>query len=294
LVLAELLAFGTALLEGRTDSPRADALLLLAHATGRTREWMLAHDDAPISPQQETQFSALCDRRAGGVPIAYLLGSAEFYGRQFVVNEDVLVPRPETEHLIDEALRFVKRRTAQGAGNLTLVDVGLGSGAIACTIAAETNLRIYGTEISPAALAVAQENAKRLGVAGRCRFWLGPLTLPVPFCDFDVVIANLPYIPTRDLPKRPDPASFEPRLALDGGRDGLLHYRKLLRELPARLTAGSLALLECAPPTAEKLANLVCLALPSFAVSIGYDYAGLARYIKANDSRSRIQHRRLI
>jgi release factor glutamine methyltransferase len=217
----------------------------------------------------------LCARRAAGVPIAYLLGSAYFYGREFTVNETVLVPRPETERIVDEALAFIGDRAVR------VLDVGTGCGDIACTIAAESRAFVDATDSSPGAIELAVENARRLGVGASCQFHQGNLTEPVRGLRFDLVIANLPYIPTADLPKPPDPVSYEPREALDGGPDGLDLYRALLRDLPARIHPGGLILLEAAPPTIPQLATLVGGSFPNCAISVGSDYSGLARYVKA-------------
>lgn len=246
---------------------------------GGGRGRILAHDDAPARAEQIETLRALCNRRAAGVPVAYLLGVAEFYGREFVVNEGVLVPRPESEHLVDEALRFIR-------GAMRVLDVGTGCGAIACTIAAETSATIEATDISRRAIEIANENACRLGVDGRCRFHHGDLAEPVRDYRFDVIIANLPYIPTAVLPKAPDPASFEPRESLDGGPDGLTLYRRLLSQLPPLLNPGALVLLEAAPPTIDKLATIVRSTFPHFTISVVPDYAGLARYVKAHDGLS--------
>jgi release factor glutamine methyltransferase len=248
--------------------------LLLARVLGRGRAWITAHGECTISQAQAQAFEQLCGRRRTGVPIAYLLGSAEFYGREFAVNETVLVPRPETEHLIDEALRFIR-------SGMHVLDVGTGCGAIACTIAAETRAYVDGTDSSSSAIATAKQNARRLGLAQRCRFYHGDLAEPVRARRYNAVIANLPYVPTPDLPRPPDSVFFEPREALDGGPDGQAHYRKLLPALPALLRGEALILLEAAPPTIFQLAEMVRIALPGFDVSVGNDYAGLARYVRA-------------
>lgn len=284
--IAALLSREIAALGKSSPSPRADAAILLAHAIERPREWLVANGEAEVPARDADRFRSLCERRRNGVPVAYLTGSAWFYGREFVVNESVLVPRPETEHLIDEALEFIKNHNGKGPGEQTSVlDIGLGSGAIACTIAAETGLTVDGTEISRSALTVAKKNAVRLGITKRCRFWFGALAQPVGLRTFDLVIANLPYVPTANLPANPEPASFEPAVALDGGPDGLSHYRKLLFELPTLLNPKSLILLECAPPTIKNLAELIRTSLPGFVIEECSDYAGLPRYVKALDRR---------
>ncbi len=196
----------------------------------RPRSWIVAHGGDSSPADDAAQFFALCERRAAGRPLAYVLGSAGFYGREFIVNESVLVPRPETEHLVDDAIAFIKEMPRDHVP--AVLDLGTGSGAIACTIAAETPARVDAIDISAAALDVARENARRLNVADRCRFISGDLIAPVKTERYDVVIANLPYMPTADIPNAPDPLSFEPRLALDGGRDGLTVYARLLPGLP--------------------------------------------------------------
>jgi release factor glutamine methyltransferase len=281
--VAQTLARGIVALAKNGDSPRADAMVLLAHVLGRDRAWVAAHGEAFLSKPQSEKFSALCDVRAHGTPMAYILGFAGFYGREFAVNEHVLVPRPETEHLVDEALAFIKARINPNLPKqfVTALDVGVGSGAIACTIAAENaNVFVEGTDTSSAALKIAQHNARRLNVITRCRFHYGSLAMPVGDRTFDVVVANLPYIPTADVPQPPHPAGYEPREALDGGADGLDAYRKFLPSAPSLLKPGGLLLLEAAPPTIDGLALLVGQAFPRIDFEVAEDYAGLARYVK--------------
>ncbi len=248
------------------------------------------------------RVEALLARCAAGEPVAYLIGEAWFYGRPFEVSPAVLIPRPETEHLIDEALQHLRRYA-----NPTVLDVGTGSGAIACTIAAElSNATVHATERSPQAYEVALRNADALdlrpchperserssrsrgsGEGRRLRLELADLLPADETLCFDCVVANLPYIPTAQIPAAPDPVSFEPREALDGGPDGLREYRRLLKMLPPRLSLGGLVLLEAAPPTIEALAELAAKAFALADISIGNDYAGLPRYVrveKANEA----------
>ncbi len=268
-------------LRATSDSPRADAQLLLAHALGTSRDWLVAHTDARMDPVLGERFEGYVRRRSCGEPVAYILQAAWFYGREFTVGPAVLVPRPETEHLIDEALAHL--RGAPGKSP-RLLDIGSGSGAIACTLAAELQgAEVTGTEISPTALDIACENARRLGVASRCEFILGDLAVPVRGRRFDAVLANLPYVPTAQIAPAPDPVSFEPRLALDGGADGLDLYRRLLPGLAASLQPGGLVLLEAAPASMAALAALASDAFPNGTVSIGSDYAGLERFIRVRE-----------
>jgi release factor glutamine methyltransferase len=275
--ISSALREGIAVLSESSGSARADAFILLAHVLGQPREWIVAHGEAKLSDADAARFVDLCDRRRDGEPVPYITGRAWFYGREFIVDESVLIPRPETEHLVDEAVDFMRSRAGVGR----VLDVGTGSGAIACSVAAETAALVDGTDLSPEAVGIARLNAQRIGVGDRCRFRQGDLATPVSDRRYDLVLANLPYVPTGDLPEAPEPASFEPRVALDGGSDGLAGYRRLLPRLPALLDAKALILFEAAPPT---IAHLVCLArdaLPGYTITIGHDYAGLARYLKA-------------
>jgi release factor glutamine methyltransferase len=281
--VGQTLARGIVSLAKTSESPRTDALLLLARVLGREREWIVAHGETFISKSQGEKFTSLCETRGDGTPLAYILGTAGFYGREFAVNDKVLVPRPETEHLIDEALDFIRTRVNPDLPKhfVTALDVGVGSGAIACTIAAESaNVFVEGTDTSAPALKVAEHNARRLNVFQRCRFHFGSYGAPVGDRTFDVVLANLPYLPTADIPAAPNPLAFEPREALDGGPDGLAPYRRFLPSAPALLKPGGMLLLEAAPPVMEALQALVQDAFPGLPVEIGEDFSGLARFVK--------------
>ncbi len=279
MTIADALARGTGLLERSSESPRADALLLLERVLERPRSWIVAHGQDRTAASDASRFFELCERRAAGRPLAYVLGSAGFYGREFIVDEAVLVPRPETEHLVDDAIAFIKQMPRDRTP--AVLDLGTGSGAIACTIASETPARVDAVDISAAALNVARENARHLNVADRCRFICGDLTAPVKAERYDVVIANLPYVPSGDIPNGPDPLSFEPRLALDGGADGLALYGRLLPALPEILNPRALVLLEAAPPTIPALSHLTATTLKDYVIESCSDYAGLERYVRA-------------
>lgn len=212
---------------------------------------------------------------AVGVPQAYVTGWKGFYRREFAVNEHVLVPRPETEHLIEDALEFMR-----ATGRRRVLDVGTGSGAIACTIASEVSDAIVtASDVSLRALVVAARNAARLGVTGRCTFALADIA-PEGADGYDLIVANLPYIPSADVPQKPDPVGFEPRLATDGGADGLEEYRKLLSRAPGLARSGALLLMEAAPPTIAGLLALAREAFPGTAISVHRDYARLERYVR--------------
>jgi len=258
-----------------SGSPYADARLLLTHVVGHDAAWLLAHAERAVTRAQNERFGALIAARQRGVPVAYLTGEAGFYGRRFEVTPDVLVPRPETEHLVEGAIERVR---AQGAA--TVADIGTGSGAIACTLAAECpDAHVYASDISAAAVDLAKRNASGHGVGNRCTFLIGDLGEPFAPRRFDGIVANLPYVPTGEIPSLPAALAHEPRCALDGGADGLAPYRRLLSALPALVKRGSWAFLEAGPGTLGPLRSLVSGAFPNASIQTGRDYAGLERFV---------------
>ncbi|HTV73679.1 MAG TPA: peptide chain release factor N(5)-glutamine methyltransferase [Candidatus Acidoferrales bacterium] len=272
----ETLRRAVATLRGATPTPSLDAQLLLAHAALRDRAWLLGHAREPVSRELTATFAAFTERRLKGEPVAYIVGSAGFFGREFIVGPDVLVPRPETEHIVEAACAAVRLQR-----NPRVADVGTGSGAIAVTLALELrSVPVYATEISAAALAVARNNAIRHGVADRVVFLEGNLAEPLePHLPFSCVVANLPYVRTAEVPIIPHPVGFEPRVAVDGGPDGLALYRRLLDQLPPLLAPGASCFFEAAPDTIEPLSELVERALRGAHIEIGEDYGGLERFI---------------
>ena len=277
------LARGMLLLAKSTETPRTDAQLLLAFTLGREREWLISHGESFLSRTQAEKFVTLCEKRATGLPVAYITGFAGFFGHEFSVNEHVLIPRPESELLVEEAIEHLRARIDPQSISrqlFTAFEAGVGSGAIACSIAAEfPNLIVDGTDLSLNALKVAEYNARRLNVQGRCKFHYADIVKPNDEKSYDLVVANLPYIPTAHVPQKPDPVGFEPRVALDGGPDGLTQYRKLLAVLPRLLRPGALLLMEAAPPTIEVLRLLTVAALPDAQCELRSDLAGLPRYL---------------
>jgi release factor glutamine methyltransferase len=208
-----------------------------------------------LSPEQEKVFWRLIERRAGGEPLAYITGRREFMGLDFMVNRSVLVPRPETELLVEKAIEILKSKGGSGSKPYpgpVAVDVGTGCGAIAVSIAANLDAAVvYATDISPAALEVAGQNAVRHGVERRVIFRQGDLLEPladIPGFRADLVAANLPYVPSSELPGlMVDVREYEPHLALDGGEDGLDHYRRLAATVQGFLRKRGHLLVEIAP-----------------------------------------------
>ena len=251
-----------------SESARLDAELLLGHVLGVGRTTLLAEPETQVSGDQAAAFEGLIERRARGVPVAYLRGLKEFYGLVLSVDERALIPRPETETVVDRALELIADRLTgaprpDGTKPLVVWDVGTGSGAISVALAVECRRRGYGedvtfraTDISPDALALATENAVAHGVADRISLALADVT-DLPGAEpADLLTANLPYITSDEVPQLPVAASYEPPVAFDGGLDGLTFVRRLIDELPGALAAGGVALLEIGSDQADAVTAL--------------------------------------
>jgi release factor glutamine methyltransferase len=253
-------------------APALDADVLLAHALAIPKESLVAHPEVELTAAEALRYEALIERRAAGVPVAYLRGFKEFYGLRFAVDERVLVPRPETEILVDAV------RSHAAGRPLTVVDVGTGSGAIAVALAVtEPQLRVIATDVSANALAVAQANA--IANAARIEFRVGDLLAPI-HGPVDVVAANLPYLRDEDLGDvTGDRASLahEPRLATVAGEDGLVLVRRAISDLPRVLVPDGAAFFECDPPQVAAISGLLA---PLGTVDVLRDLAGLDRVVR--------------
>lgn len=280
MTIGEALRDAAVRLEPVGGSGRLDAAFLLAHAGGVTRQEMIAHRERELAPDVAARFEELVARRERGEPLPYITGEAGFYGRMFGVDARVLVPRPETELLIEWAVRHLKAIGREGG---SAADVGTGSGAIAVTLACELpDLDVYASDVSQGALSVARRNAARNNVFQHVTFLHGDLDAALlRYAPFDCLVANLPYVPTAEVPAAPDPVSFEPRLATDGGEDGLDLYRRLAPALPRLVKARGIAILEAAPVNTAALEVLVRDALPGAGVETIRDYADLERFVVA-------------
>ena len=259
---AALVASGTADL---------DAQVLLAHVLGCERAFLFAHPEASLDFQTSMQFQSLLQRRASGEPIAYILGQQGFYDLELKVTPSVLVPRPETELLLEEALQL----TADSPG-ATVADIGTGSGALAVTLARHRpQCTVYATEISADALEVARDNAREH--CARVSFFRGHLAQPLTERGIkaDLLMANLPYIASEELDTLPV-SRWEPRQALDGGPDGLAYIRTLLQQAPRVCRAGAYVLLEIGADQGAAVSRLI-LDLLGADCCVLKDYAGLDR-----------------
>lgn len=263
------------------ESSRLDAELLVAHALGLRRLDLYLRFDQPLVGDELTAVRALVERRRRLEPVAYILGTREFYGRSFAVDRRVLIPRPETEGVIEAALALLPA-PADGV-TLRALDLCTGSGCIAITLAAERpDLTVDAVELSEAAAAVARANAERLGVADRVRVLVGSLYKPLaPDARYAVIVSNPPYIPTAEVETlMPDVSEYEPRLALDGGDDGAAVLRPLFAGAPRHLAAGAAAVVEIGYGQAA-LAQSIARAAGFTDVSARLDLARIERVVVA-------------
>lgn len=231
------------------EQPRLEAEVLLAGALATERVRLYIDFDRPLEPEELTRYRELVRRRAAGEPTAYLIGEKEFMALSLVVTPEVLIPRPETEQLVEVALDFIRRRRTGGRPCRLLADIGTGSGAIAVAVAcACPELRVLAVDISPGALAVAARNRARHQLQERIELVRGDLLQPLldagEVLEPDLVTANLPYIPSREIPALAMEVRQEPVVALDGGGDGLDLYRRLIPQAKRILAGGGGLLLE--------------------------------------------------
>jgi release factor glutamine methyltransferase len=280
-----------------SETPRLDAELLLGHALAVGRTVILAHPETPVGADAARRYRADIERRAMGEPVAYLRGIKEFYGLAFQADPRALIPRPETERLVELAWSEILRRlgaATRGPGDppVRIVDIGTGSGAIAVALAVALRgsraldaVEIVAVDISPDALDLARANAVGHGVADRIAFAEADLLPWAPSGDspdapaqpFDMVIANLPYVRHDAMASLPPATSFEPALALDGGADGLEILARLLDRLPDALADAGVALLEIGADQAAGIVALAAARLPGWTCAVELDLAGLPR-----------------
>jgi release factor glutamine methyltransferase len=272
-----------------SETARLDAELLLAHALDTDRTGILAHTDAPVGDAAAARYEALLERRAGGEPVAYIRGVKEFHGLAFGVDTRALIPRPETERLVELAELEVVRRLVgaprpAGAPPVRIIDVGAGSGAISVTLAVLLRRRgmldeveITASDVAGEPLQLAKENAVAHAVADRLDFAVADLLPGSDHRRWDIVAANLPYVRSETIPVLPRATSFEPRAALDGGPDGLRVIERLLDQLPEALAEDGVALLEIGGDQGQAMLHLAADRLPGWSCDLEADLGGLPR-----------------
>ncbi|MCB9134229.1 MAG: peptide chain release factor N(5)-glutamine methyltransferase [Anaerolineales bacterium] len=266
-----------------TDTPALDAQVLLAHVTGHPRAWLLAHPEAPLTPTEAAHLEQTLQQLENGLPLPYVLGEWEFFGLKFKVTPEVLIPRPETELLVETALEWLKHFLRDE--DLQAADIGTGSGCIAISLAVNCpQLHILATDLSPAALALARQNAALHQVSDRITFLEADLLAPrhsppaTPHAPLTLITANLPYIPTATLHTL-DVYGREPTLALNGGPDGLTLIRRLLAQTATRLAPGGLILLEIEATQGASVTALARQHYPDADIRLYPDLAGYDRLL---------------
>ena len=257
------------------EQPYQVALILLAHVLQKPKTWVLAHPETHLNPDQKAHLERLVRRLQIGEPLPYLTGKQAFFGLDFAVSPAVLIPRPETELLVEQALSWLDVHPEVK----TVLDVGTGSGCIAITLAMRKPwLTITATDLSAEALEIARQNAETLQVKDQITFEQANLLAPGDQ-SFDLVCANLPYIPSTKL-EQVNTLGFEPTMALDGGTDGLSLIRRLLEQLPSRLNRPGLVLLETEATLGAQTLALAKIAFPQADLRLLQDLAGLDRLVR--------------
>jgi release factor glutamine methyltransferase len=261
----------------RSDTAFLDAQALLSSVLEKPRTWVLAHPDSSVDRKKARQVEAQVKRLEAGEPLPYVLGRWEFFGLEFEVTPEVLIPRPETELLVETALHWLKARPACRR----VLDVGTGSGGIAVTLAVTLpDVQVLATDVSPTALDVARRNALKMGVEKRVTLLEADLVAdPVPGDPFALVVSNLPYIPTATL-KGLSIYRREPTLALDGGPDGLSLIRRLVAAAPRLLAPGGLLLLEIEASEGPAALSLAYDAFERASIHLHQDLAGHDRLLE--------------
>lgn len=261
-------------LRAAADRPQVEAELLLAHLLDCTRPHLLTHLDDALAPERAAAYQALVERRAAGEPLPYLTGRAPFFGREFAVTPAVLIPRPETELLVELALDWLAQHP-----RARVVDVGTGSGCIAVTLARHApEARLTATDIAADALAVARRNAQRHGVAERVDFVRADLLAPL--AGADLIVSNPPYVATGEWDALPPSVRREPCGALLAGADGLDAVRRLLAQAASRMRPGGLLLVEIGAGQGDAAQALAQAAFPQAKCEVLRDLAGKDRVLR--------------
>ncbi len=271
------------LIQAGQDSDRLDTQVLLEHVLGIDRAILYAHPEREVTSEQEQQFLALIKRRMQGEPIAYIIGHEEFYGLDFLVDTRVLIPRPETEMLVENVLRIVRSRLDKRQTPL-VADIGTGSGVIPITLAVEEPRLpyLYAIDISTGALAVAQQNCQRHHVEQRVHLLHGDLLVPLPE-PVDMLIANLPYVGTDEVDVMTrDVLNYEPHQALFSGPNGLDLLQRFFEQVLTleKLKVHGVMLLEIGYRQRELLTKLLANIFPDATVTFQKDYAGWDRMLQ--------------
>lgn len=278
------------LLKENAETPVLDAQVLLASITGKSRSWIMAHPDVELDPSQEEKLTESLNQLISGVPLPYVVGKWEFYGLEMIVTQEVLIPRPETELLVEKALEWLR----SNPDYRNVIDVGTGSGCIAVALADQiSDLQVIATDISEEALVVARQNAKKNNNCNRIEFEccnLFPINLAGVWSRFskpkrinpsavNLIVANLPYIPTATL-KNLKIYGREPEIALDGGEDGLDLIRRFLEQAQLVLDPGGMILMEIEASQGFSASSLAKDHFPEGKINLYQDLSGRDRILE--------------
>ena len=274
----QALAYGQEQLKD-SDSPYLDARLLIEYVTGASHSQMIAHPDRDLHQLEINAYLELIQRASKYEPIPYLVGSAPFYGHEFIVNPAVLIPRPETELLVDSVVEYL-RETGRQSDKLSIVDVGTGSGCIAITLATILpNADIVAVDITEDALNLAEQNALRHSVRNRISFLNGDLLLPIDFKP-NIIVANLPYVAENEWPMLDQGVRlYEPEVALKGGSIGIERISALLEQAKDRLAPGGRIFLEIGWQQGLALRQVAASLFPRATISVRSDLSDLDRIL---------------
>jgi len=272
--VSEALHQAAAVFKAYSETARLDASVLLGHIMKRSRAWIIAHPETPLAAKDRVGFTRSLEDAAAGIPLPYIIGHQEFYGLDFFVNRDVLIPRPETELVVELALNWF----AAHPDRRVAADIGTGSGCIAVSLAKNLpHLTVYAGDISEAALRVAKKNIMHHRVGSRVHLACGDLTSALTH-PIDVMCANLPYIPSSVLEGLAI-SRYEPHRALDGGGDGLLYIHRLLEQAPAWVNPGGFLLLEIQIGQGPVVSELAREMFGAATVKCHPDVAGVDRVV---------------
>ena len=283
--------------KAKIEQPSPESELILSAAIRKSREFIYTHPEYALSRFEERDFANFIKRRAKRMPLAYISGFKEFYGLAFFVHKNVLIPRPETEGLVDLALKKINDIRQTGIDKIDIIDIGTGSGAIIISILKSLNdsrfkiqdSRFIAVDSSKRALAIAQENAKRLGINEQIQFLNGNLLQPylksinssnyhLPPTTYRLFVANLPYLTSKEMKNLQPEVRFEPRQALDGGKDGLDVYRVFFKQLAKLQNTPFAAICEIAPGQKNGFLKIVKAALPQSATEFIKDLSYRTRF----------------
>ncbi len=262
------------------EYPQDEARILVCYTTGSSTAQLFADPERALTTSQQEMLEYLAARRIGHEPSSYITGNKEFFGLNFYVNKNVLIPRPETEILVEQAISSAKHMLAMNPNmKIRIADIGTGCGAIAISLAKNLDAEIYAVDLSFKALEVASLNCDRHSVSDRVHFLLGNLLQPLT-SPLDIVVANLPYVTGKEMKTlSPEILRFEPLQALDGGEDGTEIIEELLRTCKPHLSSRARIVLEFGCTQKERISNLIARYLPDSSFSFFRDLSGLDRAV---------------